>query len=623
MCGITGFLSFKNSVNLEEFYQAHLKIAHRGPDDEGFVYKEVGGNLKYLRGNDTVEGLEDRAHIKTVDTTSMILGHRRLSIIDLSTAGHQPYCYDELSLVYNGELYNYVELRNELIEEGYQFTTHTDTEVFLKGYACWKEEAFQKFNGMWAAAIYNKATDSLLLTRDRFGIKPLYYSLENDNLIFGSEVKFVSSFINDLRCNEDMVADYVEFGRLCHCNQTFFRGIYQLEPGCYGIFDTSTGLSIKKYYQRQQLQAPTVEEIQEMLNDSIKLRMRSDVTVGSLLSGGMDSSSIVCSIHKQKFAEHMQTFTIGYEEKAYDYEGQYVRDISEQTGFENNSVNLSPDPKLLEKLTYIIESPYRSFTEGAMYKIYDFIKEQTDVTVLLNGEGADEVFSGYNAHYGFYLLQLLRSGKVCTFRKEFRAIKARTGLSLRELLTQMAKSYAYDKNWDAVLCRSKIFNKKLGVKKARRSTNVFKNEVLSNREFSALPEYLRYADKISMNFSLEVRVPFLDYRLVDLASNMADEDYIRDGVTKYKLREAVKEVVPKSVYERKDKKGFFTPHDLWLKTTLYDDVKDEITRIREQGLFSFMNSEEVYKYYKKKGIDQKVWRIYCLSIWKRVWEVSG
>jgi len=310
MCGITGFFSYKNKIDTKKYYKAHLKITHRGPDDEGFIYKNGNNQIEYLKGNDTIDELQDGTHIVEKEPSNLILGHRRLSIIDLTSNGHQPYNYKQLSLVYNGEIYNYIELRDELKELGYGFETDSDTEVFLKAYHCWGVEAFNKFNGMWASAIYDENKNTILLIRDRFGIKPLYYSLVDDNLIFGSEIKFVSSFMDKLYVNEQMVYEYLRFNHLDHTNQTLFKDILQLEPNSYMVF-SKEGIEILNYWELEEEKNISKEDIEKKLNDAISLRMRSDVEVGSLLSGGIDSSIILGIINQKKYTDKFQTFFHG------------------------------------------------------------------------------------------------------------------------------------------------------------------------------------------------------------------------------------------------------------------------------------------------------------------------
>ena len=259
MCGITGYVSFVNKINTNAYYEAHKKIAHRGPDDEGFVYKNKYGDMIFLKGDDTTFN-NDLDHILNTDKSFFIMGHRRLSIIDLTPDGHQPFSYKNLYMVYNGEIYNYLELREELIQYGYIFETNTDTEVFLKAYHFWGVEAFNKFNGMWAAAIYDNEIERVVLTRDRFGVKPLYYTYIDNNLIFASEIKFVVSFTKDRKINEKAVYAYLRYSLLEYNNETFIQNIYSLQSGNYLVFDKN-GISINKYYDISDVYDIDIEKI--------------------------------------------------------------------------------------------------------------------------------------------------------------------------------------------------------------------------------------------------------------------------------------------------------------------------------------------------------------------------
>jgi asparagine synthase (glutamine-hydrolysing) len=350
MCGITGFFSYKNKCEAEKYHDAHEKIAHRGPDDEGFLFKNENNELEPLIGHDTIKEFRNRPLLLSKKYPShLILGHRRLSIIDLTSQGHQPFNFEHLYLIYNGEIFNYIELRDELIEAGYFFETDTDTEVFLKAYHCWGVESFNRFNGMWAAAIYDKKQDNILLTRDRFGIKPLYYSLVNDNLIFGSEIKFINSFFDVSEVNEQMVYEYLMLNHINHTDETVFKDISQLEPSHYLIY-SKTGVSILKYWDLKiDNDSVKVEDIEKKLNHSINIRMRSDVEVGSLLSGGIDSSLILAIIDQSKCVNYFQTFSAVFNEEKYS-EKKYIDD------FTVDNINLKkhfiyPDPdKLIESI---------------------------------------------------------------------------------------------------------------------------------------------------------------------------------------------------------------------------------------------------------------------------------
>jgi len=284
-------------------------------------------------------------------SSSLILGHRRLSIIDLTSHGHQPFVFENLYLVYNGEIFNYVELREELIQNGYVFSTQSDTEVFLKAYHYWGVESFNKFNGMWAAAIYDKNQDNIVLTRDRFGIKPLYYSILDDNLVFGSEIKFVSSFFDEKVINKKLVYAYVRYCYLEHTNETFIENLNSLEEGTYLIYKQNKVVK-KRYYFIKKREKINIEK---SIDQSIKLRIRSDVEVGALLSGGIDSSTLVCKI-KNSGVSSFKTFTADFKEKKFS-ERHYVEEILEQTKYEGHFIEINSEDilKNMEKIVYIHE----------------------------------------------------------------------------------------------------------------------------------------------------------------------------------------------------------------------------------------------------------------------------
>lgn len=626
MCGIDGFFSFEKKIDIKDYYPAHLKLAHRGPDDEGFIALS-DGKIEEFCGDDSIKENQNRRHIKKLENSALILGHRRLSIIDLSAAGHQPFRYENYFVIFNGEIYNYIELKEELSALGMQFKTQTDTEVFIAAIAKWGMEAFHRFNGMWAAAIYETDKEELTLCRDRFGIKPLYYHLSNKTLFFASEARFILSFFDEISSNPAMIYDYVNYGYINHTEQTMFEGINQLLPGHYAVFNKS-GLTKIRYYkvESQKERDIPAEKIKNIFFNSVKKRMRSDVEVGSLLSGGMDSSSIVCSISSEEMVEKMQTFTITYAEKELDFESKYVDEIIQKTGFQNTKINLEPDANLIDELTKVVEFPYRSSTELAMYNIYRYIGQNTGVTVLLNGEGSDEIFGGYNFHFPVFLLSLVSKGKLSVFIKELSAISSRTGKAKRKILLDMGKSYIRGTFLGRYIGRNSFFRQPEKYHHPVFSKDPFENILIVNRDYSALPEYLMYGDKISMNFSLEVRVPFLDHQLVNEAAKVENQQRIHSGESKYILRKSMENILPASVVNRKDKKGFFTPHDQWLKGVLAKNVEAEFEKIKEHGLFHYMNSDEIYSYYKKNinGHDQaKIWRIYCLSRWKYNWEINN
>jgi asparagine synthase (glutamine-hydrolysing) len=623
MCGITGFFSYKNTIDTKKYYDAHLKIAHRGPDDEGFICKNKHQEIEHLIGNDSIDELRNREFIFNKEPSSLILGHRRLSIIDLTSAGHQPFVFEDLYLTYNGEIYNYLELREELKELGYSFITESDTEVFLKAYHCWGVDSFNRFNGMWAAAIYDFSKDSILLTRDRFGIKPLYYSLIDDNLVFGSEIKFVSSFMEDKIVNKSMVFSYLRYPHLEHTEETFIQDIYSLEEGSYSIYDGH--LHNSKYYQPSNRDAINLEKALDL---SLMLRMRSDVEVGALLSGGIDSPVLVCKLRKTFNIKKIQTFTADFREKRFSERG-YVNDVLKETGYNGLFINIEAcDVKnSMKDVLYTRESPVRSMSVFLQYEIFKYIKENTNVKVTLSGQGADEIFSGYTSDYYYYLVSVLLKGRMFLFWKEFVLIKNILELSWLSMFKNVLTTFLYDK----LSAKDKygIFLEDIKViKHKNKSQDYFKGHLRKNFSFSALKEYLIDEDKNSMRFSIESRLPYLDYRLVEEAFSLSSDEYIKNGRTKYKLREIAKGLVPKSILKRKDKMGFVSPQEVWQKNELKDDFDKVFEDIRRNGIFEFLDHKKIYSLYVQyqDGDFQDwsvIWRFYCLYRYKQVWNILG
>ena len=627
MCGITGFFSYTNRCDTQKYYEAHKKIAHRGPDDEGFLYKNKNNKIEYLIGDDSIDEVKNRELIYSKEPSSLIFGHRRLSIIDLSSHGHQPFVYKNLSLVYNGEIYNYIELRDELKEIGYSFETNSDTEVFLKAYHCWGVESFNKFNGMWASAIYDEDKNTILLTRDRFGIKPLYYSLVDDNLIFGSEIKFVSSFMDKLYANEEMVYDYLRFNYIDHTNQTLFKDIFQLEPNSYMVF-SNKGIEISNYWELKEEKSISKESVEKKLNSAISLRMRSDVEVGSLLSGGIDSSTILGIINQKKYINRFQTFSAVFKEEKFS-EKQYIEK------FKTENIELKKHfiyPKaeelvdIIDELIYTQEEPFRSLAVFSQYEIYRYIKNSTSTTVLLNGQGADEIFTGYTEYYYVYLLELLRGLNFSSFFKEFNHFKNNRKISTATLIKQL--TVALLSRYFRAEDKYRIFNKRFkSTNKSKKFNNLLKDSLYKSLTFSALREYLRYEDKNSMRFSLESRLPFLDFRLVNSAFSLPNDYKIKDGLSKVVLRDIAKGKIPDETLNRKDKMGFVSPQEVWQKTILKDEFDKVFEDIGLNGLFCFIDKEQIYKIYREyqqNGFKDWafIWRIYSLYKWKTLWNVK-
>lgn len=620
MCGITGYFSFVNKINTNIYYEAHKKIAHRGPDDEGFVYKNKYGDMIFLKGDDTTCN-NDLVHILDTDKSFFIMGHRRLSIIDLTPDGHQPFGYKNLYMVYNGEIYNYLELREELIQYGYRFETNTDTEVFLKAYHFWGIEAFNKFNGMWAAAIYDNEIDKIILTRDRFGVKPLYYTYIDNNLIFASEIKFLVSFMKDRKINEKAVYAYLRYSLLEYNNETFIQNIYSLQPGNY-LFFNKNGISINKYYDISDIADIDIEKV---LDKSIDIRLRSDVEIGALLSGGIDSSTIVCKLKSKKILD-FNTFTVDFKQEKYS-EKKYVDDVLALTGYSGHfiSVDYKDIINSMEQIVYIHESPVRSMSIISQLKIYEYIRKHTNVKVVLNGQGADEIFSGYlNDHFHF-LIHLFLGLKIKNFIKELIYLQRKLKISYFNLILKCFSIFV--RNFLSINDKYKIFKKKIELNDRKlKYKNYFKSYLYNQVFFSPLCEYLKNEDRNSMYNSIESRLPYLDYNLVESAFSLCDEQYINNAKTKYCLREISKKYIPKSIASRNDKMGFVSPQEIWQRLELKKEFDKVFLDIYKNGLFSFLDNSRIfniYESYQKGEFDDwsLIWRFYCLYYYKKVWQV--
>jgi asparagine synthase (glutamine-hydrolysing) len=597
MCGITGYISNCHYVDVHRFYAAHLQLAHRGPDDEGFLVIENDNGPAFYRGDDTINDFSIQKHILSVSKAKIILGHRRLSIIDLSPAGHQPMEFDGLYLVYNGEIYNYLELRDDLKQKGYEFLTNSDTEVFLKAYHAWGIDAFNKFNGMWSAAIYDINQKQLVLTRDRFGIKPLYYSYLNNCLYFASEAKFIRSLIHSLTLNYELVNEYLKHCKLDYSTDTFYKEIKELEPGHYLIFELiSSNFTIKKYWDvtnisQQNIEYETAKKILSQLFDqSLDLRLRSDVPVGSLLSGGLDSNAIVCNLQYRHKVITFQTFSAVFYEKKYSEKDYINATLQKYPRIQGYSVYPSPFKLYddLEMIFYYQEFPFRSLSVYSQFVLYNFIKDHTKVKVILNGQGSDEIFAGYSYHYFFLFCEKLKFIQIDSLYREIKKLSVYRNYSLSTIIYYLIRYFVRE-----------LF---------KTHTVQSLNNILLKELNAPLREYLRYEDRNSMMASIETRLPFLDYRLVKYVLSLPSTYKIYDGINKRILRDNVKEYVPERIVNRKDKMGFVSPQEEWQKNVLKDLILSFNYPKKHRGF--------IMKYYQGQHNDwPKVWRIFCLTYW--------
>ena len=599
MCGITGVFSPENMMELHKFYEAHLMIKHRGPDDEGFVALD-GREIVHYKGKDTISDYWDYPDISQLTRSKLVLGHRRLSIIDLSPAGHQPLVFENLAMVFNGEVFNYIELRGRLFNKGYTFLSSSDTEVVLKAYHCWGEDCFNMFNGMWALAIYNREDNSLILSRDRFGQKPLYYYTDNNFIVFSSENKFIRKYNSiSLGLNEKYLTKYIETSISDDSKETCFKDIFELEPGHFLKFG-SQGVDIHKYWQFKPSYKPysddqALQEFAYLFNDSLKLRMRSDVPVGALLSGGLDSTLIVCSLYALGFLEELdfQTFSAVFHEEQYS-EKKYIDATRKKTGILSDFIYPKPDDvqTYLTKILYHIEMPFRSLAVLSQHLIYRRIGENSKIKVVLNGQGADEAFGGYTADLYHVIVAFIGQGKLKEAVRLIRLVKNKRNITKKQILGSLVKRF------------------NIGMTNPAYYNHASYSQITT----SALREYLKYDDRNSMAYGIEARAPFVDYRLMEFAFNID----VKFKENKKIIRDFSEEHITKEVLERKDKMGFISPQELWQNHELKGLINDTYKNYNLNDFSLNIKHEKAILdgYQSGKNNDwARVWRVFCTLYW--------
>ena len=598
MCGIVGFADRSKNKKKTIKDMADL-IKHRGPDSDGYYTDDY-----------------------------VALGFRRLSIIDLE-GGTQPiYNEDKTKLIFfNGEIYNYQELKEDLINKGHKFTTETDTEVLLHGYEEYTEELLPMLRGMFTFVIYDINTHELFGARDFYGIKPLYYYLDKKEFMFGSEIKSFLAHPNFKKeLNRDMLEDYLTFQYSVGEN-TFFKNVYKLRPGHYFTYKDGK-LDIKKYYSiefepnKDKTEEEWKEEIKSLLEDSIKAHKIADVEVGSFLSSGVDSSYIATASDVDK------TFTVGWDNKNYS-EIDYAKELSKMIDVQNISKKISKKEYFdnFANIQYYMDEPLADPSAIALYFVANIASK--NVKVALSGEGADEIFGGYNIYHEPY--------SVSWYYKVPYIIRRFLGILVYPLRHHRGFNFIYRRSHkledryvgNAFMFEPSETKKILSYKpknttykdltreyyeKAKDYDDVTKMQYI-DFNFWLIGDILLKADKMSMANSLEVRVPFLDRVLIDTARKIPTEYKIKDGKTKYLFREIAHEILPEK-WSNKKKLGFPVPMREWLKEEdTYNLVKDKFASASE-----FFNTKKIIKLLDdhkngKKDNSRKIWTIYSFLVW--------
>jgi len=540
MCGILAVVS-KKDIRLasDEIVAMRDQMVHRGPDDAGLCMACDG---------------------------KLAIAHRRLSILDLSARGHQPMKSERGNIIcFNGEIYNYIELTRDYLKN-IPLESESDTSVLLHMLEEYGVDAIPRFNGMWGFVFYNAAKDELLISRDRFGIKPLYYYNDKDILIVASEIKpILKSSFYPKRLNEQACAIYLETGLVDGTEDTFFENIKRFPSGSYGRYSISNDtFTMEKFYSIEQStidvsenEEENIRHFKELFCDSVKIRLRSDVPVGTCLSGGLDSSSIF-SIAAQLTPTAMNAFSAKFLEKDYD-KSYFYKKVIERHPCNLYEVLPTYDDfeQKLKKIIYYLEEPSKAMGVFPHWHVMELASKH--VKVILDGQGGDEILAGYDPYHSYYILDIIKNN-FSQLPKSLIGLANIKGISfLKSLPLRLIEIILNDRN---------TFN-----------GSFLSGKLLRDTQSLMLPALLKYEDKLGMAFSIEARLPFLDYRLVNFVFSLGETYKIKNGWSKHILRQSMQNILPEEIVFRKDKKGFPTPLNSILEQNahLKKQIPPEIT----------------------------------------------
>ncbi|MFR9303124.1 MAG: asparagine synthase (glutamine-hydrolyzing) [[Clostridium] symbiosum] len=588
MCGIAGYLDFERNVNIQVLNNMAKVIRHRGPDDEGYALFD---SLKcyHFSGEDTVDGCS--VTTKLINALDQVrdcflgFGYRRLSIIDVSPAGHQPMVDKENQnvIVFNGEIYNYIEIRDELQKSGFQFRTNTDTEVLLAAYRMWGEECVNHFNGMWAFAIFDRENSKLFCSRDRLGAKPFYYHFDGNHFVFGSEIKEIcQDDILEKKFNEKRLAATLLMRIQDYSEETLIKGIFELQGGTNLTLELDLAkrkiLKFKKkiYWDLNVSNEGKSSTWYDKICESIRLRLRSDVPIGVMVSGGVDSSFLLNEICKYKnmqdalYSSSLDTFTSCYRNDSDNDETYYAHLVNKAWNTKEHLLYPDDEDTLTayKKMIWHYEDLAPFSTLGSFMTLREVAK--TGVKVIINGQGGDESMLGYERYYAYYLLDLIKKNPLFGL-KQISSIVHHSKLSYKELAGYiiyfgMPRIRIFYNKVRAKHLFKKAFLKNFSVKemipllKVRNLNEMIYKEIRKTQ----LPHILRMEDRGYMAHSMESRVPFIDYRYLEEAIQIPPMSKIQNGYTKYLLREKMQNTIPDEVVWRKSKNGWSSPGKRWV-----------------------------------------------------------
>lgn len=577
MCGITGIFNFNRGQKVDDIHLKHMTnaLVHRGPDDEGFF---IDNNIG--------------------------LGHRRLKIIDLETGGQPMLSFDKnIVVVFNGEIYNYLQIRKTLISKGHKFYTNSDTEVIINAYREWGVECQSKFNGMWSFALWDKSLGRLFLSRDRIGEKPLFYSFFNNSLYFGSEMKSLFSADIPKEINEELTELYLSLSYIPG-KETYYKNIFELLPGNCLLINTD-GVKYHQYWDLPEIDESNMnknkkqiyEEFTYLLEDSVKIRMVSDVPFGAFLSGGLDSSSIVSLMSKNSDFP-IETFTIGFNEKKYD-ESKLAKIVSEKFCTNHNLGFVNPQSLqfFINKICAHFDEPFGDNSAIPTFQVSEYASKK--VKMVLTGDGGDEVMSGYPSYLGLKYFELY--SKLPSFLKNniSNALNINSNIFSKNVNKKLRYlfelSLSADMNFAESISSKKPVTHLNNIKQITKNIkNVVKIEDYMSDLDSKIPYkdlfyknmyfdlknrlpfgYLPKVDRMSMANSIETRAPFLDYRLIEFLTKVDKKIKIENFQTKSILKNTIGKNLPVEIFKSK-KMGFVAPLDYWFRNDSSNKILDEL-----------------------------------------------
>lgn len=644
MCGICGWFSKKGNIDAEVIRAMNNIAKYRGPDDEGYVLISDGNSTNYI-GEDSINLPYDNISDYTGNDAFLAFGHRRLSIIDLSSQGHQPMLTEdgELCITFNGEIYNYIEVRDVLESHGYKFRSASDTEVLLNAYRYWGEDCVQYLNGMWGFAIWDSKKRKIFCSRDRLGAKPFHYYMDENNFLFASEMKqLVQNPLVPRKMNEEILTTFMMWSISDFSEETLIQDIKILKGG-YNLSYTLPQDGVSKEAQIRiysywdidadiEKDKDAVEEAFKCHDNAVKIRTRSDVPIGIMLSGGLDSSVLVAEVTeylKNKVEpSEINTYTSCYKDYPQGDEKKYAEAVNKYCGTKQNLVYPDEEDTLsaLVDMVWHMEGLVYFASMGGFLTLREVAK--SGIKVIINGQGSDETMFGYVRYYPWYLKDVRKKRGIRAFLKEFYNATNNSALGLKQMLLQ----YFYFGNSKVrrLYCRLRMkpyvsyhilkqFDKNRDIERFI-SFKDLKAMQYNEIRGTQLTHILRMDDRCYMAFSMESRVPFIDYSYIESVVKIPENMKIGDGYTKYLLRKHIEGKLPDEVVWRKNKMGWPSPRERWIERLDKKRVEELFENPRSKKYF---NIEAMWKLWKKNPYAFAVERFLCVELFMRMFDVES